>query len=63
MTAPIGLKIWCEDGSVSLAVADHAGQVLRVQVMLTPMQARELARLVRNAADFVAAQAPAEGSA
>ena len=63
MMAPIGLKIWCEDGSVCLAVADDAGQVLGVQVMLTPMQARELARVVRNAADFVAAQAPAEGRA
>ena len=63
MTTPIGLKVWCEDGAVSLAVADQSGQVLGVQVVLTPMQARELARVVRNAADFVAAQAPAEGRA
>jgi hypothetical protein len=63
MTVPIGLKVWCEDGAVSLAVADQSGKVLGVQVVLTPMQARELARVVRNAADFVAAQAPAEGRA
>jgi hypothetical protein len=45
-----------------LAVADQAGQVLGVQVVLTPMQAREFARVVRNAADFVAAMEPAQGS-
>jgi hypothetical protein len=32
-------------------------------VFLTAIQARELARLIRNAADFTAAAGPAQGSA
>ncbi len=50
------------------------GRLVRVRVMvgeppepaatvfLTPIQARELARMVRNAADFTAAMEPAQGS-
>jgi hypothetical protein len=63
MTALIGIRVWSQDGAVCLAVLDETKETPTVEVTLTPMQARELARVVRNAADFVAAAGKAEGNA
>jgi hypothetical protein len=63
MTAAISIKVWSEDAAVCLAVVDQTGQTLGVPVNLTLTQARELARVVRNAADIVAAAGKAEGNA
>lgn len=63
MMAPIGISVTSEGPQVHVRVQDHRTPECGITVVLTEHQARELARMIRNAANFVAAQAPAEGNA
>ena len=63
MMAPIGIEITTDGPLVYVSVKDHRSQDRYLTAVLNADQARELARMIRNAANFVAAQAPAEGNA
>lgn len=52
-----GLTVSTNDGTVRLVMETERGPVI---VYLPPEQARELARILRNAADFAAAAAMGE---
>ncbi len=62
MMAPLGIAITSEGPLVYVRMVDHRNSSTMTAV-LNADQARELARMIRNAANFVAAQAPAEGNA
>jgi hypothetical protein len=63
MTPGNGVRIDLDGKRVRLTVEAGDPPKPCAQFWLTPDQARELARMLRNAANFVAAQAPAQGSA
>lgn len=62
MMAPLGILVTSDGPLVHVAMVDHRNSSTMTAV-LNADQARELARMIRNAANFVAAQAPAEGNA
>lgn len=63
MMAPICIQVTSEGPLVHLTVKDNKMPDASITVVLSADQARELSRMIRNAANFVAAQAPAEGNA
>ncbi|MCA3313480.1 MAG: hypothetical protein ING06_10405 [Roseomonas sp.] len=64
MTPGTGIRIDLDGNKVRLTVVAGDPPEPCAQVWLTPDKARELARMVRNAADFTAAVfGPAQGSA
>jgi len=63
MMAPLSIEITSEGPLVYVRMLDHRNSSAMTAV-LNADQARELARMVRNAADFTAAVfGPAQGSA
>ena len=62
MMAPLGISVTSEGRLVHVAMVDHRNGGTMTAV-LNADQARELSRMIRNAANFVAAQAPPEGNA
>jgi hypothetical protein len=63
MNRDMGIQVTSEGALVRLLVVAGDPPEPAATVFLTPIQARELARLIRNAADFTAAAGPAQGSA
>jgi hypothetical protein len=63
MNQDMGIQISSVGGFVRVVVVAGVPPENCATVFLTAIQARELARLIRNAADFTAAAGPAQGSA
>ncbi|MCA3413813.1 MAG: hypothetical protein INF84_04350 [Roseomonas sp.] len=63
MNQDMGIQISSGGGFVRVVVVAGVPPENCATVFLTAIQARELARLIRNAADFTAAAGPAQGSA
>ena len=63
MMAPLGIRVHGEGQQIYLTVIDNRNPDSTITAVLTEDQARELSRMMRNAANFVAAQAPAQGNA
>jgi hypothetical protein len=62
MNRDMGIQVTTDGALVRLLVVAGNPPEPAATVFLTPIQARELARMVRNAADFTAAMEPAQGS-
>ncbi len=63
MNRDMGIHVASDGPLVRVVVVAGEPPEPAATVFLTPIQARELARLIRNAADFTAAAGPAQGSA